>query len=61
MQPSSTVPRADVAGVTAAVLEYDGTIGRQWELVQNGLLIVEAIAVALLAELGLSSRWASRQ
>jgi uncharacterized protein YbjT (DUF2867 family) len=50
--PDGDIPRADVAAVIAAVLENDGTIGRQWELIHDGLLIVEAIAVAELAELG---------
>jgi uncharacterized protein YbjT (DUF2867 family) len=48
--PDGDIPRADVAGVIAAVLDNDATIGRQWELVQDGLLIVEAIAQALLSE-----------
>jgi uncharacterized protein YbjT (DUF2867 family) len=55
--PEGDIPRADVAAVVAAVLENDGTIGRQWELIQDGLLIVEAIAVAELAELGHSAAW----
>jgi uncharacterized protein YbjT (DUF2867 family) len=58
--PEGDIPRADVAAVVAAVLENDGTIGRQWELIHDGLLIVEAIAVAELAELGGEPSWASR-
>jgi uncharacterized protein YbjT (DUF2867 family) len=57
--PEGDVPRADVAAVIAAVLDNDGTIGRQWELIQDGLLIIEAIAVAELAELGHKPLWAS--
>jgi uncharacterized protein YbjT (DUF2867 family) len=57
--PEGDIPRADVAAVIAAVLENDGTIGRQWELIQDGLLIIEAIAVAELAALGHSALWAS--
>jgi uncharacterized protein YbjT (DUF2867 family) len=56
--PEGDIPRADVAAVIAAVLENDGTIGRQWELIQDGLLVIEAIAVAELAELGHSAAWA---
>ena len=57
--PEGDIPRADVAAVIAAVLANDGTIRRQWELIQDGLLIIEAIAVAELAELGHSAVWAS--
>ena len=57
--PEGDIARADVAAVIAAVLENDGTIGRQWELIQDGLLIIEAIAVAELAELGHRALWAS--
>ncbi len=57
--PEGDIPRADVAAVVAAVLDDDGTIGRQWELVQSGLAIIEAIAVAELAEARQSARWAS--
>jgi len=57
--PEGDIPRADVAAVAAAVLDNDGTIGRQWELVQDGLLIIQAIAVAELAEVRHSSLWAS--
>ena len=49
--PEGNIPRADVAAVIAAVLENDRAIGRQWELIQDGLLIAEAIAEAALAEL----------
>jgi uncharacterized protein YbjT (DUF2867 family) len=59
--PEGDIPRADVAAVIAAVLENDGTIGRQWELVQDGLLIIEAVALAELAELGHSPLWASAE
>ncbi len=57
--PEGDVPRADVAAVIAAVLENDGTIGRQWELIRDGLLVIEAIAVAELAELAGDPLWAS--
>jgi uncharacterized protein YbjT (DUF2867 family) len=57
--PEGDVPRADVAAVIAAVLDDDGTIGRQWELIQDGLLIIEAIAVAELAEPGHKPLWAT--
>lgn len=56
--PEGDIPRADVAAVIAAVLENDGTIGRQWELIHDGLLIVEAIAVAELADLARDPTWA---
>ena len=56
--PEGDIPRADVAAVVAAVLDDDGTIGRQWELIQDGLVIVEAIAVAELAEVRHSALWA---
>jgi uncharacterized protein YbjT (DUF2867 family) len=57
--PEGDIPRADVAAVIAAVLDDDGTIGRQWELVQDGLLIIQAIALAGLAEVPTSASWAS--
>jgi len=56
--PEGDIPRADVAAVVAAVLDDDGTIGRQWELVQDGLPIIQAIAVAELAEVRHSASWA---
>jgi uncharacterized protein YbjT (DUF2867 family) len=56
--PEGDIPRADVAAVIAAVLENDGTIGRQWDLIHDGLPIIEAIAVAELAELGGNPLWA---
>jgi uncharacterized protein YbjT (DUF2867 family) len=59
--PDGEIPRADVAAVITAVLDNDGTIRRQWELVQDGLLIVEAIAVAVLAEQLRGARWASEE
>ncbi len=57
--PEGDITRADVAAVVAAVLDNDETIGRQWELIQDGLLIIQAIAVAELAEVRHSARWAS--
>ena len=33
--PEGDIPRADVAAVIAAVLDNDGTIGRQWELIRQ--------------------------
>jgi uncharacterized protein YbjT (DUF2867 family) len=56
--PEGDIPRADVAAVIAAALADDGTIGRQWELTQDGLPVIEAIAVAELAELNRTARWA---
>jgi len=56
--PEGDIPRSDVAAVIAAVLEDDGTIGRQWELVQGGLTISEAIAIAQLAGMDHSAVWA---
>jgi uncharacterized protein YbjT (DUF2867 family) len=38
------VPRADVAAVLAAVLDDEGTIGKQWELVSGDTPIAEAVA-----------------
>ena len=57
--PDGDIPRADVAAVIAAVLEDDGTIGRQWELIHDGLLILQAIAVAELSELRGEPSWSS--
>jgi uncharacterized protein YbjT (DUF2867 family) len=59
--PEGDIPRADVAAVIAAVLEDDASIGRQWELVHDGLLIVEAIALAELSELRGEPSWASER
>jgi uncharacterized protein YbjT (DUF2867 family) len=56
--PEGDIPRADLAAVIAAVLENDGTIGRQWELIHDGLPIIEAIAVAELAEPDGDPQWA---
>jgi hypothetical protein len=39
-----------VAGIIVAVLDNDGSIRRQWECVHNGLVIGEAVAVAVLAD-----------
>ena len=58
--PEGDIPRADVAAVITAVLENDGTIKRQWELIQDGLLIVEAIALAEIADLAKDPAWASK-
>ncbi len=44
------IPRADVAALLAAVLENDGTIGRQWEATGGDTPIGQAIAEA--AKLG---------
>ena len=57
--PEGDITRADVAAVVAAVLDSDGTIGRQWELVQDGLVISQAIAVAELVEVDHSPQWAN--
>ena len=59
--PEGDIPRADVAAVIAAVLEDDGTMRQQWELIHGGLTIVEAIAVAELAQPGHSAAWATTQ
>jgi uncharacterized protein YbjT (DUF2867 family) len=48
--PDGDIPRGDVAGIIVAVLDNDGSIKRQWECVHNGLVIGEAVAVAVLAE-----------
>jgi uncharacterized protein YbjT (DUF2867 family) len=45
--PEGDISRGDVAAVIAAVLENDGTISKQWDVVQDGLTIVEAIALAM--------------
>lgn len=37
------VTRADVAAVVAAVLDADGTIGRQWNLVNGGTPVEDAV------------------
>lgn len=58
--PEGDIPRADVAAVIAAVLDNDVTIGRQWELVHDGRLIIEAIAVAAVAEMGGNPSWATK-
>ena len=47
--PRGSIPRADVAAVTAAVIDNEATIGCQWELVQGDLPIAEAIAAAAAA------------
>ena len=57
--PEGDIPRADVAAVIAAVLEDDGSIGRQWEVIHDGLLITAAIAVAELTELRGEPSWAT--
>ncbi|WP_121251552.1 SDR family oxidoreductase [Nocardioides ferulae] len=40
------IPRADVAAVLAAVLDLEGAIGKQWELVGGDTAIVEAVQTA---------------
>ncbi|MCW2796188.1 SDR family oxidoreductase [Nocardioides sp.] len=44
------VTRADVAAVVAAVLDHDGAIGRQWNLVNGDLPVHEALDHATRAE-----------
>jgi uncharacterized protein YbjT (DUF2867 family) len=44
--PGGEVPRADVAGVLAAVLEVDETIGHQWNLVAGDTPVAEAVQQA---------------
>ena len=58
--PDGNISRADVAGVISAALDNDTTIGRQWEVIQDGLLIVEAIALAVLSEQNRTAEWAGR-
>ena len=58
--PDGDISRADVAGVISAALDNDTTIGRQWEVTQDGLLIVEAIALAVLSEQNRTAAWAGR-
>ncbi len=58
--PEGDIPRADVAAVIAAVLENDGTIHKQWEVVQDGLMIMEAIALAMLTDAAPGAEWAAR-
>ena len=41
------VPRADVAGVIAAVIDDERTVGRQWNLVGGEDDVVEAVSAAL--------------
>ena len=58
--PEGDIPRGDVAAVIAAVLENDGTINKQWNVVQDGLMIVEAIALAMLTDTAPGAAWAGR-
>ena len=58
--PEGDIPRDDVAAVIVAVLENDGTIGKQWEVIQDSLLIVEAIALAMLTDAAPGAEWAGR-
>jgi uncharacterized protein YbjT (DUF2867 family) len=48
--PRGDIPRADVARVVTAVLDDARTLGRQWELVGDGMQIEDAVAAAVLAE-----------
>jgi nucleoside-diphosphate-sugar epimerase len=59
--PDGQLSRADLAAVITAVLGNDGTVRRQWEVVQDGMLIDEAIAVSLLREQGQRARSGSRR
>ena len=59
--PDGQIPRADLAAVITAVLATEGTIRRQWEVVQDGMAIEEAIAVSLLGEQGRRTRSGSRR
>ena len=58
--PEGDIPRGDVAAVIVAVLENDGTISKQWSVVQDGLTIVEAIALAMLTDAAPGAEWAQR-
>jgi nucleoside-diphosphate-sugar epimerase len=58
--PEGDIPRGDVAAVIVAVLENDGTISKQWNVVQDGLTIVEAIALAMLTDAAPGAEWAGR-
>lgn len=42
----SEIPRADVAAVTAAVIDDDRSIGRQWNLVSGDTPVADAIPTA---------------
>ena len=41
--PRGDVPRADVAAVLAAVVDAEGTIGRQWNLVAGSTPVADAV------------------
>jgi uncharacterized protein YbjT (DUF2867 family) len=41
--PLGDVPRGDVAAVVAAVLDADGSIGRQWNLVNGDVPVADAV------------------
>lgn len=56
--PEGDIPRSDLAAVIACIVDDDGTFGRTWELIQDGLMIVEAIAGAELADQVRSAEWA---
>ena len=58
--PEGDVPRDDVAALILAVLDNDGTISKQWEVVQDGLTIVEAIARAMLTDAAPGAEGAGR-
>jgi uncharacterized protein YbjT (DUF2867 family) len=50
--PEGDIPRADVAAVIVAVHDNDGTISKQWDVVQNGLTIAEALDRAMATSQG---------
>jgi uncharacterized protein YbjT (DUF2867 family) len=58
--PEGDIPRDDVAAVIVAVLENDGTISKQWEVVQDGLAIGDAITLAMLTDAAPGAEWAGR-
>jgi uncharacterized protein YbjT (DUF2867 family) len=58
--PEGDIPRDDVAAVIVAVHENDGTLSKQWEVVQDGVTIVEAIALAVLTDAAPGAAWAGR-
>jgi uncharacterized protein YbjT (DUF2867 family) len=58
--PEGDIARDDVAAVIVAVLENDGTIRKQWGVVQDGLPIVEAIARAMMTDATPGAEWAGR-
>lgn len=59
--PNGDISRGDVAAAIAAVLENDGTICKQWQVIQDGLMILEAIVLAVLSDAAPGAGWAGRR